>query len=686
MNRFSLLLLHRTSTGRGFRHLWALLIVLGLGMAGAMSSPAHAANVSGTVYLDEGVTDAGNNRTVRLIVNGVDAGSDVTNANGDYSVTGVTLSAGDAMLVYIDGEQIDGTTVTVSDGNNLSGFDIWEDHVIVRHDNGGSLSITDMDTAKGAFSDAEIEYSVSAGALTVPSPNELYVPAGVTFAPGGDVSAYDVKILGTLDGGANTLSVEANWDASTGTFTAGTSTVEFTDNSAIFTPGASAYNNVTLSLGNGGQILTLGSALDLDGNLTINNGGLDVSASNYAITVAGDFTNQDIFTARSGTVTLDGTGQTISGTTTFFNLTKSVAVADTLTFEAGSTTGIDGTVTLNGAAGNRLSLRSSTPGSRWNIGVSAGATKAIDYVDVQDSSANPSHSSQQPIGPTNSINSGNNIEWFERTITGTVYTDEGVTAAGNNLTVRLIVNGVDQGTDTTDGSGFYSITAELNGGDAILVYLDGAAIDGTTVTVSDGNDLSGLDIWADHVITRHDNGGSLTNVDMDTAKGGFSDAEIEYSVSAGALTVPSPNELYVPAGVTFAPGGDVTAYDVKILGTLDGGANTITVQDDWDASAGTFTAGTSTVTFTLASATFTPGASVYNNVTVNLTTANTLTLGSALDVDGDLNITTGVLDVSASNYAITVAGDFTNLGTFTARSGTVTLDGTGQTISGSTTF
>jgi hypothetical protein len=76
MKKLPLLLLHRTFTARGFRYFRTSLIVLGLGMAGAMSSPAHAANVSGTVYLDEGVSDAGNNRTVRLIVNGVDVGSE----------------------------------------------------------------------------------------------------------------------------------------------------------------------------------------------------------------------------------------------------------------------------------------------------------------------------------------------------------------------------------------------------------------------------------------------------------------------------------------------------------------------------------------------------------------------------------------------------------------------------------
>ncbi|MCX6032064.1 MAG: LamG domain-containing protein [Chloroflexi bacterium] len=59
------------------------------------------------------------------------------------------------------------------------------------------------------------------------------------------------------------------------------------------------------------------------------------------------------------------------------------------------------------------------------------------------------------------------------------------------------------------------------------------------------------------------------------------------------------------------------------------------------------------------------------------TSQATTTLGAALDVNGDLTLDSGTLDVSASNYGINLAGDFTrNGGVFTAHSGTVTFDGT----------
>jgi hypothetical protein len=59
------------------------------------------------------------------------------------------------------------------------------------------------------------------------------------------------------------------------------------------------------------------------------------------------------------------------------------------------------------------------------------------------------------------------------------------------------------------------------------------------------------------------------------------------------------------------------------------------------------------------------------------TSIATTTLGAALDVNGDLTLNSGTLDVSTNSYAINLAGDFTrNGGVFTAQSGTVTFDGT----------
>lgn len=74
-----------------------------------------------------------------------------------------------------------------------------------------------------------------------------------------------------------------------------------------------------------------------------------------------------------------------------------------------------------------------------------------------------------------------------------------------------------------------------------------------------------------------------------------------------------------------------------------------------------------------------------NNVNENLTSGQTLTLGNAITMDGALTIASGTtMDVSGSNFAINIAGSWTNnSGTFTSGTGTVTFNGTGaQSING----
>ena len=190
--------------------------------------------------------------------------------------------------------------------------------------------------------------------------------------------------------------------------------------------------------------------------------------------------NSGSFTENTSTVLLNGTGQSISGSTTFYNLTKSVAAADTLTFQASQTTTIatGGTVTLNGASGQLLSLVSDNPGTRWNFTVNAGATKVISYVDVQDSDASGSDSTQKKIDPSSSINSGNNVDWFLPDIL----------FAKTMLTIFDPVNGVTNPLAIPGGHVRYTITATNEGGgatDADSVEVTNPVPANTTMFVGD---------------------------------------------------------------------------------------------------------------------------------------------------------------------------------------------------------
>ena len=74
--------------------------------------------------------------------------------------------------------------------------------------------------------------------------------------------------------------------------------------------------------------------------------------------VVGDWTNADTFTARSGTVTFDGTSHKITGSTTFNAFTKIDTSNDgmdmTLTFENSKTQTITGDATITGIDTNDM--------------------------------------------------------------------------------------------------------------------------------------------------------------------------------------------------------------------------------------------------------------------------------------------------------------------------------------------
>jgi hypothetical protein len=163
---------------------------------------------------------------------------------------------------------------------------------------------------------------------------------------------------------------------------------------------------------NGGLILSGGNFTATSGAVTAAgitiNPGSTLTAPRATLTDSGNFAMNGAFLANGGTVALTGTNQQVSGSTTFFNLTKTVTSADTLTFAAGSTQTIGGTLTLKGTTGHLLVLRSSVPGTPWNIDPLG--TIAASFLDVQDSdnTAGPT----KKITATNSHNSGNNTNWL----------------------------------------------------------------------------------------------------------------------------------------------------------------------------------------------------------------------------------------------------------------------------------
>ncbi len=167
-----------------------------------------------------------------------------------------------------------------------------------------------------------------------------------------------------------------------------------------------------ISVASGSKVDIGKSKIDLTGGSVDNAGTISISTG--TITVGADWANSGTFSDTGGSVKFSG-ASVLTGNTTFYNLINTTSSAATMTFAAGSVQTISNSLTLTGASGNLLSLRSGTSGTQYSITLETGASKSLSYLDVKDSNA----SGGQQMLPENSTDSGNNGNWFEETTTST---------------------------------------------------------------------------------------------------------------------------------------------------------------------------------------------------------------------------------------------------------------------------
>ena len=120
-------------------------------------------------------------------------------------------------------------------------------------------------------------------------------------------------------------------------------------------------------------------------DVTIDPSGL-LNGNSATLQVAGDWDNAGTFNAGTSTVQLvDGCGllsATIAGDSTFANLAMTTATGKLLTFTAGSTQTVTGGLTVAGASGDRLTVRSSVDGDEAFLDAQGSVSAA--FVDVKD--------------------------------------------------------------------------------------------------------------------------------------------------------------------------------------------------------------------------------------------------------------------------------------------------------------
>jgi len=289
-----------------------------------------------TVTTGSLVVNAGNELLVKL-KSGVASGSTVFDPGGSVTTnaTGGDLVIDSGALAYLDtatnsiGRDIivnDGATLYIDASTDVGGGDISTNGTGLVSRSTGSATVTLSGGGNlGGGSSSLTFYNLylwstgtSTAASNVVLVNNLSVGDGTNshsfdlstnsknLSVGGGVTIYSSGNLILASSGTYNFSGAY---INNGTLTANSSTVVFDKSSgtASITGGSSAFYSVTFNDSGGGAVFELGGNLDVNNDLLISGGSLDVkSGSDYSINIGGDWENNDIFLERSGEVIFDG--------------------------------------------------------------------------------------------------------------------------------------------------------------------------------------------------------------------------------------------------------------------------------------------------------------------------------------------------------------------------------------------
>ena len=550
--------------------------------------------------------------------------NDVTKSgSGTLGVTG-ELNVDDTLTVSA------GTVVDLQ-ANNFSIGTLVNNNVLQLEGSQGTQSITTMDINSGV-----VEYDGGAGgSVLIDSFYDLLIDGAGVFSLG---QAIDINNDIDIDGGTLDVTAGNNWKINIGgdwgngggSFAEQTGEVEF-DTAGCSNSFAETFYDVRVS-----GTLTLGAVLDVNHDLIIS-GTLDVNA-NQAVSVGHDWNNSGTFTARNGTVTFDGVGET-------------------------------GTLTTGGTGGGQ---------DFWNLVVNDGGGAASSYtladnslvsndLTVTDGTLDTATFNLQVSGTTAQVGAAGTLD-FSNSLAGDAL----------NIDAVLDVNGSLPG---GGGNIQASENVDFTGGSymkgAGTFIFDGVANRNLT---ADGNDLG--DISVTGLMSLLDTGdfddvsvsGSYTTTQNFSVGGNFSDTGT-LNITGGTLTFDNNGaQSYVSNGdalnnVTVGTGAVDSALtlnsDIEIGGNLSFGANggssinyagdTILITGDADfTNCGSLTDdATSLVEFNNGGAqSFTTKAALhYNDVTKS--GSGTLGVTGELNVDDTLTVSAGtVVDLQANNFSI----------------------------------
>jgi len=198
-----------------------------------------------------------------------------------------------------------------------------------------------------------------------------------------------------------------------------------------------------------------------------------------------------------------------------------------------------------------------------------------------------------------------------------------------------------------------------------------------------GNDMSVAGNWKvnNRSAYTHGNntvtfsGSSSQEINVYPSKGDFYNLRISNTAATDSNAIVIDNTLTIDSNATLdIEGQNLTTATLINNGNLQlQGGQTVAITT-MDTNSGTVTYdGTGTYTQLAA-------GDAYHNLTLN--SSGSISLDANLDVNGDLTITDGTLDVSSNDRSINVAGNWSNNDTFISHRGTVTFDGSSTVTTG----
>ncbi len=574
----------------------------------------------------------------------------------------------------------------------------------------------------------------------------------VTFATGTTTASTGLTITGNViinaaggfSAGNFTHSVGGNWTNNGGTFLPSTGTINFNSTAAnqviLGTAATQTFNNLTntntgrtLAIGGSTTTLNITGALAVTsgtfnigaitttvtgattisgtlgitsavntkiftGLITVNTGGTWSNTANAPITVRGGITNNGTFTAGTGIYTFDINNQDLNGILSISRVTVNViTLNNNNTLTVG--TALAGSGVLNQVANALLKI---------------GGTAAISTLQAT--------SSGNTVNYTGAAQTLNSTNYYHLTMSGsgTDVMQAGTTSIGGDLTIsgtvrtsiaaNLTVGGnlvVGDGTIFTVGAFTFGVTGTTTigagvSGSIIISSATGAKSFTGLIRVNTGgswNNSGGASLSVENGIT---NSGTFTG-----AATGIYTFNTNSQALNGSPTITMGN-VVVPSGITVT-NNNLCTIPTSLTGagtfvqaagaTLSlGGTSTITSLQATNSGntvnytgAGQTVYSTNYANLTLSGSGTAVMQAGTTSITGNFTFGGTVrtTAVKALTIGGNLVIGAAANTFTAGAFTHSLAGNFTNNGTFTAAGSTLLLNGsTTQTIGGSraTTF